>query len=160
MITLLEAINIIAIVSSPIIAVIVSQWLQNRGSKRKDKMQIFQLLWANRIHYWSERSAVNSLNSIEVVFSDSKDVLNAWEQYYNELVINKTTDLEIVKYYQNNLLLVMASDLGYDNITRLTADRIPYHPDGLYAQDEAIKNQQCLLNELASSVSSRKESNK
>lgn len=37
-----ELLNLIAIVIIPIAAVLITQWLQNRAEKRKDKMQILR----------------------------------------------------------------------------------------------------------------------
>ena len=41
-------INIIAIVLSPIIAVLITRYLSIRTDKKKDKMEIFKILMATR----------------------------------------------------------------------------------------------------------------
>jgi len=44
---LIQIINIIAIIASPIVAVVAGQALQNQSVKRKDKMHVFELLHNN-----------------------------------------------------------------------------------------------------------------
>ena len=58
-------VNVIAVALSPIIVVLVGQFLQNR----KDKMLIVQCLMTNRMIGWTDSSSVNALNLIDIVFS-------------------------------------------------------------------------------------------
>ncbi|SFR86457.1 DUF6680 family protein [[Clostridium] aminophilum] len=44
----MDIINLVAIIFSPIIAVIVGQILQNNRKKRADKLEIFKTLMINR----------------------------------------------------------------------------------------------------------------
>ena len=63
-------VNVIAVALSPIIVVLVGQFLKNRTEKRKDKMLIVQCLMTNRMIGWTDSSSVNALNLIDIVFSD------------------------------------------------------------------------------------------
>ena len=56
-------INIIAIVLSPIIAVLITRYLSIRTDKKKDKMEIFKILMATRYNRCTIEY-VRALNSI------------------------------------------------------------------------------------------------
>ena len=65
-----EWISIIAVLMSPLIAVCVTMLLEKRRQRRKDKMELFQVLMTqrgiNESYAW-----VNALNSIHIIFSSS-----------------------------------------------------------------------------------------
>jgi len=130
-------INIIALVLSPVIAVLVTMWLNNKLVKRKERMELFKTLMSTRYIQKASHERVRALNSIEVIFNDRPKVRKAWIDYYNELCkpqINATsmTDKNI------KLLEIMANDLGYKE--KLTWEDIKtcYMPTGLWndMQDE------------------------
>lgn len=126
---IIAILNLIAVLSIPVIAVIVGQKLQERSEKRKDKMQIFQCLMTRRATGWAAIDAVNALNSIDIIFCDSKDVRQQWKV----LLSKSRPDIPKQEYYleQCKLLELMANDLGYkDKITWETI-QMPYYPDGL-----------------------------
>ena len=72
----MAVLNLIAVLLIPVVAVIVGQYLQERAKKRKDKMQIFQCLMTRRITGWAALEAVNAINSIDIVFTDNKEIRN------------------------------------------------------------------------------------
>lgn len=78
-------VNIIAVIAAPVVAVKVGQYLQDRAQIRKDKMDIFKTLMANRTG-WSTAS-VYAMNIIDVVFADDISVRNCWKTYYERLCI-------------------------------------------------------------------------
>lgn len=121
--------NLIAVLLIPVVAVIVGQYLQERAQKRKDKMQIFQCLMTRRITGWAALEAVNSINSIDIVFADSKEIRNqlkVWRSKCRKDVPKEEQYLE-----QCKLLELMANELGYKD--KITWDVIqnPYYPEGL-----------------------------
>lgn len=126
----MDIINIIAIIISPIVAVIVGQYLQNKSKKREDKLEIFKILMVSRGLGWSTES-VRALNIIEVVFSDDKNVLNQWKKYYDKLCVEEPNETELskIKIEGDKLLEVIAKSLGY-KITWETIQN-PYIPRGL-----------------------------
>ena len=64
----LAIVNIVAVIAAPIIAVQIGQYLQDRAQLRKDKMDVFKTLMANRVG-WSTAS-VYAMNIIDIVFAD------------------------------------------------------------------------------------------
>ena len=141
-----DIISIIAIIISPIVAVLVGQILQNREKKRADKMEVFKTLMVFRGLGWTPEK-VKALNMIEVVFSNDKNVLNQWKIYYDRLCVENPNETELLKIKNegDKLLEEMAKSLGYkDKVTWETIQK-PYIPQGLLfnmSQQQQFKNAQ------------------
>ena len=101
-------INIIAIVLSPIIAVLITRYLSIRTDKKKDKMEIFKILMATRYNRCTIEY-VRALNSIDVVFYDSKKVRKAWSDYYSVLQ-HPTPNSNLI--FDKELLLTITSSIS------------------------------------------------
>lgn len=133
-------INIVAIILSPILAVIITQRLQNRAKKREDKLNIFKTLMANRNFGWVGRDSVYALNIIDIVFSDSKKVREQWALYYEYMgrpTESISTNTIIIK--RTELLEAMAEDLGYKGKVTWVTVQNSYTPKGYtdYLDSEA-----------------------
>lgn len=127
-----DIVNIIAIILSPIVAVIVGQILQNRDKRRNDKMEIFKTLMIGRGLGWSVES-VKALNIIYVVFSDDKKVLDQWKIYYDKLCIENPTEMDLlkIKIEGDKLLDIMSRTLGYKDKVTWEIIQKPYIPMGM-----------------------------
>lgn len=130
--TVMSIVNIVAVILSPIIALLVSQNLQNRSEKRKDRMQVFMSLMKTRAFGWNVES-VNALNVIDVVFSDNKAVRDAWKTHYAALCVSepKENELKRIQDTKYKLLEVMAKSLGYKDAINWETIQNPYYPKGL-----------------------------
>lgn len=129
---IIAVLNLIAVLLIPVVAVIVGQYLQEKAQKRNDKMQIFQCLMTRRITGWAALEAVNAINSIDIVFTDNKEIrnqLSVWKSKCRRDIPSEDRYRE-----QCKLLEMMANDLGYKN--KITWDIIqnPYYPEGLDQQ--------------------------
>lgn len=129
---IVAVLNLIAVLLIPVVAVIVGQYLQERVQKRKDKMQIFQCLMTRRITGWAALEAVNAINSIDIIFTDNKEIRNqlgVWKSKCRKDIPSEEQYRE-----QCKLLELMANDLGYKD--KITWDIIqnPYYPEGLNQQ--------------------------
>ena len=129
---IMAVLNLIAVLLIPVVAVIVGQYLQERAQKRKDKMQIFQCLMTRRITGWAALEAVNAINSIDIIFTDNKEIRNqlgVWKSKCRKDIPSEEQYRE-----QCKLLELMANDLGYKD--KITWDIIqnPYYPEGLNQQ--------------------------
>ena len=152
-----DILNLIAIIVIPIVAVLIGQHLQNRAEIRKDKMHIFKVLMTSRIYGWTQES-VYCLNIIDIVFSDDKEVRNAWKDLYDKYCVKDPDEVQLKKIQnaQYKLLETIAKSLGYkDKVTWETIQN-PYIPDGMIKQwQEQAKSQQAyntLLNTMANIV--------
>lgn len=132
----MEIINIIAVLLSPLIAVLVTIHLQNRAEKRKHKMELFRtLLLANNILYPMDINAVSMYNMINVYFYDNNKIRQLWKDCF-ELLSTKEYNVKLVEDKKAELLYEIAKDLGYGKaISHLDFGRI-YYPKGVADKDE------------------------
>lgn len=144
-----DILNLIAIIVIPIVAVLIGQHLQNRAEIRKDKMHIFKVLMTSRIYGWTQES-VHCLNIIDIVFSDDKNVRNAWKDLYDKYCVQNPdeTQLKKIQNAQYKLLDTMANSLGYkDKVTWETIQN-PYIPEGMRRQQQEQAASQQAYNNL------------
>lgn len=130
-----DFINVVAIVATPIVAVLVGQKLQEKAKLREDKMQIFKALMTARVYGWTVES-VHSLNVIDIVFADDKKVRAAWKELFNRYAIQNPTELDrdTTAKAEYKLIETIGISLGYkDKITWETIQS-PYIPKGLINQ--------------------------
>lgn len=129
---IMSILNVIAVLVIPVVAVVVGQKLQEKSEKRKDKMKIFQCLMTRRTTGWANPDAVDALNTIDIVFSDSDAVCHQWHMLFDKY----RPEIPRQDQYKEEckLLELMANDLGYkDKITWETIQS-PYYPIGLDQQ--------------------------
>jgi len=114
---------------SPIDAVKVGRELNNKKNKDDAKRNLFLLLFSLRgspLHY----DYVRGLNQIDIVFEDTKTVLEAWHIHYDSLQIKgQVNENQIWDLQRTNLLSAMAESLGYSSI-RQTDMLQNYFPEG------------------------------
>lgn len=137
----IEVANILAVIIIPIAAVKVGQILQDRAQARKDKMDIFKTLMANRVG-WSVAS-VQALNVIDIVFSDDSKVCSCWKDYYEKLCIQNPNEIQQKQIRESHykLLEAMAVSLGYKDKITWESIQNPYIPQGMV---NAIQQQQTI----------------
>lgn len=86
--TLTDTLIILATALSPVIAVQVTRFLDDRNEERGRKLRIFKTLMATRAYNISP-AHVEALNSIDLEFSVKKplekSVLDVWQQYLDHL---------------------------------------------------------------------------
>jgi len=132
----LSIVSIVAVIVAPAVSVYIAHNLQERSSKRKDKMDLFKTLMRARTGWTVE--GVQALNVLDIVFSDDIAVRNAWKTYYDRLCIENPTnaDLQRIQSAQYELLETMAHSLGYkDKITWRTIQN-PYIPKGMLEAEQ------------------------
>lgn len=149
--------EILAILFSPLIAVLVTVWLNNREHKRKDRLEIFKTLMTCRENN-SNIDFVNAVNSIDVVFHDVTPVRDAWKTLNNAYHSN-TPDFKKIQDSHTKLLEVMAHELGYKKQITWETITSSYSPNWLNQsreQEQEFKNMQMEL--IKSTVEKSKES--
>ena len=109
-----DIINIAAIVLSPIIAVLVTIFLQNRSDKKKEKIAIIKSLLSTG-HYLYSDEIIRSYNLIDIVFKDDKDVRAKWKLYY-EALCNESLQYQVRLDKKLDLILAMCKSVNYKNI--------------------------------------------
>jgi len=126
--------TIVALISGPVVAVIITLWYQRRVEKRSAKERLFAVLMAHRRSNPPTIEWVQSLNLIDVVFQDSAEVVRKWRELFD--LMNHPTDQinwNQVGHVRIELLSEMALSLGYDRLSQTDIDRF-YMPQGLVDQ--------------------------
>ena len=142
----MTAINIAAILLSPLIAVLVTLWFQRRKEKRDAKLWTLGTLVSTR-HVGPTDEKVRALNMIDITFRDSAEVRRLWHEYFgmlNNVGLNNPLGWQQRQTKNLEMLAAMAKHVGYGkSISHLDIDRV-YYPEGLGRQNEraeAISNE-------------------
>lgn len=91
-------------------------------------MDLFLSLMAHRKKNPISMELVDSLNKIDVVFQDCKQVRAAWRAYLDSLHPN-SQHFDNTNSFQLDLLSEIANELGYKNLKQTELDRF-YSPQG------------------------------
>ncbi len=118
--TTTDILMVLATAISPLIAVQVTRYLDDRNEERGRKLNVFKTLMATRAYSISPRH-VEALNTIDLEFLPNrpkeKAVLDVWQQYLDHL---GNTGMEAAAWNVRrvdllvDLLYAMAKVLGYD----------------------------------------------
>jgi hypothetical protein len=134
-------VNILAILLSPVVAVLVTVYLQDRRERRNQKLRILHTLMATR-HTPILDENVRALNMIDVVFHDSPRVRDLWHEYFGMLCnqgLDNPTGGQQRQKKNLELITEMGKALGYAKaLTHLDADRV-YYPIGLGEQSRKVQ---------------------
>ena len=125
--------NIIAVLLSPLVAVLVTRWMENRREVQRSKQRLFWELYGRR-HQIVHVDSVRALNLIDVVFAKDRSVRQLWSQLYDMYGnegLNNDNGFSQRNAKVKELLVEMAKSCGYKaDINHLDAERI-YIPQGL-----------------------------
>ena len=135
--SIIEIINIVAIIIIPIVSVVIGQYLQNRSEKRKDKVDVFKTLMTYRNSGYTDSKCVNALNMIPILFIKDKKVMQAYSEF---VILMNTTDKnkdaeKQITIKKVKLLEELAKSLKYNKINWEIINT-PYLPP------ETLSNQQ------------------
>src|SRR5690242_1689714 len=138
----LAILTLVAIVVSPLVAVLVTTYLQDRKERRTQKVWLLSTLIGTRHNPLADET-IRALNLIDVVFHDAPRVRALWHEYYdmlNNAGLNNPVGWEQWKQKNLEMITEMAQSLGYGQaITHLDAARV-YTPIG--PTEQARKNAQ------------------
>jgi len=114
--------EILAIVIGPIIAVLISVWLQRRHQKRDGKLSVFYTLMAYRKSYPPAKDLVKALNLIDVVYADEAKITQLWHRYY-DLLCETGARRELREHAYLELLSAIAIHLGFRKLQQTDIDK-------------------------------------
>lgn len=115
----------LAIFLGPLSGVLFTLWSQGRKERRDAKTRLFSILLANRKGVVTP-DVSRALNSIDIVFTENKNVRELWRQYY---VLLAQPVREERGHVWLQLLGAMAVVLGYRDLSTVELDRF-YIPQG------------------------------
>ena len=158
-----QTMNIIAVVSGPILAVLITLWYQTRKEKRKEKREaksrLFINLMAHRKSMPPTFDRVNSLNLIDVVYADHPKVLQLWHEYY-DLLHTEPANYQLWEHKHIEMLSEMAQVAGYKKLKQIDIEKF-YTPVAHGTQAELNEKTQReflrVLENTASFVVTKKE---
>lgn len=119
-----EGAVLVAMVSGPVFAVLITLWNQERTQKRQAKLQLFLTLMAHRKSIAAPLERTNALNLIDVVYADDSKVVALWHHLY-ELLGQKPegVNVEAKNHTYIDLLSEMAKVLGYKNLQQTDIEK-------------------------------------
>lgn len=125
-----EILTLIAVFTSPVIAVAITIWYQNRKERQNAKMSIFMRLVLNRPDLAVNVEYVSAFNAINIVFHKDKSVIKEWEKVFESLH-KRPFDKQAHDVKLLDLLDSMGKSLGYSGL-RQTAYSVAtlYTPQG------------------------------
>jgi hypothetical protein len=129
--TTVDLINLAALLLSPVIAVLVTLWLQGRKETRDRKERLFEALMKHRMANPRPPELVHALNLIDVVFKSNDEVRRLWKDYFGLLCRAQPSAAEFdhqeAKYLE--LLSAISRDLGYAQLQQTDIARfyVPRH---------------------------------
>lgn len=127
-----QAMNIIAVVLGPIIAVIITLLYQRHKEKQDTKHRAFLLLMAHRKSIPPNATMVEILNTLDVVFAKNQKIVKLWHKYYTLLAQPYSQDRD---HTWLELLSAIAEELHYPTLMQTDIDKF-YIPQGFMDQLE------------------------
>lgn len=112
--------TVIALLIGPVAAVLIQRWRERVREERGKKLWVFRELMVTRGTRMSGRH-VEALNSIDVEFYGHRDVLEAWQTYFELFVKGRREDAseeEVKRWLERgddllvDLVFAMAQALG------------------------------------------------
>ena len=131
-----SVVQVIAVLTAPLIALWVNQKLRDGKERKERKEFVFRTLMSTRATGLAQNH-VQALNMIDVEFygdnRKDKDVIEAWKTYHNFLS-TPMSNQELWGQKREELLLdllyKMATNLGYDDLSKTTIKGTSYFPTG------------------------------
>ncbi len=129
---------IFAVILGPIAAVVITLLYQRYKEKQDTKHRAFLLLLAHRKSIPPNYAMVEVLNSLDVVFSKNRKVVDLWHKYYTLLQQPYVQERD---HTWLELLTAIAEDLHYPKLHQTDLDKF-YTPQGHADQFELQYNLQ------------------
>jgi hypothetical protein len=129
---------------TPIIALQITERLQERREQKRLRLHIFTTLMQHR-HYILHEDSVRSLNLIDAVYFDVKPVREAWIALYESFGdqrLNSPEGGRIRDDKRSALLLAMAAHLGLGSQFSAADFSRVYFPEALLREHEIRTDQQ------------------
>jgi len=132
-----EFLPIVAIITGPLSAVLITLWWQRRKERRDAKLRLFTTLMAHRRAFPPTAEWVAALNLIDVIFHDQRRVVALWHEFFHLLHNPSMLPEQGHKYLE--MLSAMATSLGFRKLQQVDIDKYyspQVHQDQLVAQAE------------------------
>lgn len=91
--TIVEGLTLAALIFGPVLAVLVSLWIEERRQGHARKSNTIRTLLIGRLNF-ADANFQYAINTIPVDFAHEDDVLTAWEEYLAEVAKPAASDAE------------------------------------------------------------------
>lgn len=133
---ILSICQIVAVTFIPVVVFVLGNLWQRKKTKEDAKMSLFLTLMANRKSVVITKEWVDSLNQIDVVFQDNRNVRKAWREYFDSLD-EKSQYNKDRESFLLDLLSEMANSLGYKDLKQTEIARF-YNPQAFSNQQQTV----------------------
>ncbi len=133
----MEVLTIIAIIISPVAAVLITLWYQNREKQRELKYNTFLTLIKYRELYPPSIEFISALNTIDFVFYKHPKVVQIWHEYFAIVSHAEPVNVETLNRKKLDLLSEMGKALGYRDVKQTSIDEF-YVARGHVAEREEL----------------------
>lgn len=113
-------ITAIAIVVGPLAGVLFTFWFQARKDRQAAKHDVFMTLMGQRKSFPASPELLKALNTIDVVFSKEKHIVELWHKYYALLGQDPSEERN---HTWLELLEAIAESLGYPKLKQTDLDK-------------------------------------
>jgi hypothetical protein len=148
--TFKDLLGLLALLLSPIFAVVIGQKLQDKKSKKdleyNNKFSIFSTILGFRHSKGYSENFVIALNQIPIVFNKNKSVIKKLKSYiknHKDMSMDETTALNVLNSELNDLVIAIANDLNFPNVDNYVMTNYFYPKSS-----ELRHNQELLYNEI------------
>ena len=112
-----ELLTLIGIVSGPIVAVLVTLWIEGTRRKKEQQVQTLRMLLSTR-HLAADPAYSTAINLIPIDFNDCRKVMDAWRDYIRHVRITPTpegaeTHHQDTMAKQTTLIFEMMCEIGF-----------------------------------------------
>ncbi len=153
----MQTLTLVAILTSPVVAVLISVWLEGRREQRRNKFWVLTNLLAHRGDLPHPESVL-ALNMIDLAFHKNQKVRELWHQLYDMACnegLNSPVGAEERVKKANELIAAVAKVLKYGKKFTLQDVERVYRPVGLghlLSRSEEIQNELLRVLKAAASV--------
>src|SRR4051812_18579127 len=119
---LVDVLTIAALITGPIVAVLITLWHQSRTQKRAAKERLFMTLMAHRRSIPPTIDWANSLNLIDMIYTDNPRVTGKWHELYS-ILERPPVNWGHWNHVYIEMLSEMARAMGYKRLTQVQIDQ-------------------------------------
>lgn len=149
---LYELLTLIGIIVGPIVAVLISLWIDARRKDRDQKLQVFRIIMTTR-HLPGDPSYSNSINLVPIEFHKNRKVIDAYNTYIEHTRFRVQADdaerhHRLLSASQTKLIFEMANELGF-KLRESDLEIQAYAADGFIRRDNMVLDALAAIREVA-----------
>ena len=138
-----EWLTLLGIILGPIIAVLITLWIEGRRRNRDQQVQLMRMLVSTR-HLPGDPAYTLAINTIPIEFNHCSRVMNAWKNYIDVVRYQPSSDnadahLKDTFAKQTKLLFEIMKELGFQ-LAETDIQNSAYAAGGFIERDNLMLN--------------------